>query len=75
MADRELVQMAHDVLHSVIVREVDLGLSDAEIAKLHVAHDVVSWVLNGACRDAFHTILKALLLEARKRGYDLVSIQ
>ncbi len=75
MADRELVQTAHDVLHAVIAREVDLGLSEANIVKLQVAHDVVSWVLNGACAEVFHNILKELLLEARRRGYDLVAIQ
>lgn len=75
LRDREQVQKAHDIIHAIVVREVELGLSPHMIEKYHIAHDVLSWVLEGPCGVPFEEILKATVAEASSRGYVFSRIQ
>lgn len=54
---REELQRAHDILHAIITGEAGLPLLPATQGALHVAHDVVSWVLGFECGEAFRKVL------------------
>jgi len=66
------VQRAHDVVHAVIANEVDLGINEQVRYSLRVTHDVLSWVLEGTCQQAFQNILNLIEAIAKERGYALV---
>ncbi len=66
------IQKAHDILHAVAAREIDVGLTENDRAKLHAVHDVLSWVLEGPCGGPFVQILNEIQREAQRRGYVLV---
>lgn len=75
MRHKREVQIAHDVIHAIAAKEVDLGLSEEQRKKFHVAHDVLSWALEGPCGDTFQAILLEAMREAERRGYELVLTQ
>jgi len=66
------VQIAHDIIHAVVAGEVQLGISESLLLHYRVSHDVLSWVLNGACQQAFQAILDGTLDVLKERGYELV---
>lgn len=75
MKTKHQVQFAHDVLHAVAAREIDLGLTAEGLAKLHAVHDALSWILDGPCGEPFEEILREIQREAKRRGYVLLSKQ
>ena len=72
MRNKEAVQRAHDIIHAVAAREVQLGIDPSLVGFYRVAHDVLSWVLEGACQQAFQEILNLTEEIAKERGYQLV---
>jgi len=72
MRNLDEVQRAHDIIHAVVAREIDLGIYDSLVVHYRVAHDVLSWVLEGSCEQAFQEILNLTEGIAKERGYVLV---
>ena len=65
----EEVQRAHDLTHAIATHEVDIGLPPHLVAKYHLAHDVLSWVLNGPCGHPFAEILLETVVELERHGF------
>lgn len=63
------VQFAHDVLHAVVAGEVVIEIGPEELSRLHVAHDVLSWLLHGECGKTFADNLASVWGELVARGY------
>ncbi len=72
MRNEEEVQRAHDIIHAVAAREVQLGIDPSLLWSYRIAHDVLSWVLEGACQQAFKDILDGTMDVLKERGYELV---
>jgi len=72
MRKEEEVQRAHDIIHAVAAREVQLGIDPSLLGSYRIAHDVLSWVLEGACQQAFTDILDGTMEVLKDRGYELV---
>lgn len=65
------IQIAHDVLHSVLINEVEVELDDQARLGLHSAHDALSWILGYPCGETFAHNLKHLTEEVAAAGYVL----
>ncbi len=72
MRNVEEVQRAHDIIHAVAAREVQLGIDPSLLGCYRVSHDVLCWVLEGACQQAFQAILDQTMEVLKERGYEPV---
>lgn len=67
------IQIAHDVLHALVVGEVEVGVDPESMRSLHAAHDAISWVLGFPCGEAFANNLRSIMAAASARGYVLTT--
>ncbi len=72
MRNKEAVQRAHDIIHAVVAHEVNLGIDERLTPHFRITHDVLSWVLEGACQQTFNEILNLTEAICKERGYELV---
>ncbi len=75
MRSSDQVQRAHDILHAVVAREVDISWPEEFLDIAHGVHDALSWVLEGPCGDTFSKGLEGLRYELEQAGYVLVRRQ
>jgi hypothetical protein len=68
MRTQNEIQRAHDILHSLASGELDImELRNAQ-KFLHLAHDVLGWVLGFPCEDAFADNLAKVEAAMRRAG-------
>lgn len=65
------IQRAHDLLVGIVLKDIDVGASAAQIAIIVQAASVLCWILNHEHNPAFGNLLKATEAIALADGYEL----
>ena len=74
LRDIETIHKTHDLLAAINLGEIDLGLSEQDMHGLHIANDVLCWVLSHAHNPTFDDVLDTLKERMKERGIEQIRI-
>lgn len=71
MRSQDEVQRAHDMLHGIVTKEVDVGMGPDDLRNTALVRGVLAWVLGGDESHPLAEMLADLDATLKAKGYRL----